>query len=198
MYSRDYPDLIHQEHVRMMPSKLTCHAWQITTIPGYAMPIELVGVLQLAQVAKTCYGCVQCAKYLVPQVYGFSPEAIGYRHLLFYGPILLKLQLLEAVIVHIIAVIAFLSLVLLDLDKDTLKTAKAVLNCMRCSDKGQCREGLLAPTWTSFEYLYAKSASRLACLSALSAFLCLSETARLTKLTSRLIPLNINASTAVR
>ena len=64
--------------------------------------------------------------HLVPQVYGLSPEAVGYRHFLFYGPILLKFQLLEAIIVDLSTVIAFLPLVLLDLDKDTLKTAEKV------------------------------------------------------------------------
>lgn len=79
--------------------------------------------------------------YLVPQVYGFSPKAIGYCHLLFYGPIILKFQLLKAIIVQLSAVIALLSLVLLDLDKDTLKTAEAVSKCLHCLENGHCCKG---------------------------------------------------------
>lgn len=78
--------------------------------------------------------------HLVPQVYGLSPEAVGDRHFLFYGPILLKFQLLEAIIVDLSTVIAFLPLVLLDLDKDTLKTAEKVIDCMYCSDTWHCCE----------------------------------------------------------
>lgn len=58
---------------------------------------------------------------LVPQIYCLPPEAICNGHFLLNNPVLLKLQLLEAVVVHLITVTAFLSLVFLYFDEDTLR-----------------------------------------------------------------------------